>query len=59
LGCTRDHAEVSTGSIVSANYFDAIGVHPILGRGFEPGEDVGSNAHAVVVLSYDPEAISR
>src|SRR5205807_9705433 len=35
-----DHAEVTTGSIVSANYFSAIGVHPILGRGFEPGEDV-------------------
>ena len=48
-----DHAEVATGSIVSANYFDAIGVHPFLGRGFEPGEDVGSNDHAVVVISYD------
>lgn len=48
-----DHAEVTTGSIVSANYFDAIGVRPILGRGFQPGEDVGSNAHAVVVISYD------
>ena len=48
-----DHAEVATGSIVSANYFDAIGVHPILGRGFEPGEDVGNNAHSVVVISYD------
>src|SRR5260370_2870109 len=36
-----DRAEVTTGSIVSANYFDAIGVHPILGRGFEPGEDAG------------------
>src|SRR6204780_1357409 len=48
-----DHAEVTTGSIVSANYFDAIGVRPILGRGFQPGEDVGSNAHPVVVISYD------
>lgn len=48
-----DHAEVTTGSIVSANYFDAIGVRPVLGRGFEPGEDVGSNAHPVVVISYD------
>ena len=48
-----DHAEVATGSIVSANYFDVIGVRPILGRGFQPGEDVGSNAHAVVVISYD------
>ena len=47
-----DRAEVTTGSIVSANYFDAIGVHPILGRGFEPGEDVGRNAHPVTVISY-------
>ncbi len=48
-----DHADVATGSIVSANYFDAIGVHPILGRGFEPGEDIGNNSHPVVVISYD------
>src|ERR1700722_11247800 len=47
-----DRAEVTTGSIVSANYFDAIGVHPILGRGFEPGEDSGSSAHPVTVISY-------
>jgi predicted permease len=45
-------AETTRGSIVSANYFDAIGVHPILGRGFEPDEDLGSNAHPVVVISY-------
>jgi macrolide transport system ATP-binding/permease protein len=47
-----DRAEVTTGSIVSANYFDAIGVHPILGRAFEPGEDSGRAAHPVVVISY-------
>jgi putative ABC transport system permease protein len=47
-----DRAERATGSIVSANYFDAIGVHPILGRGFEPGEDAGRNAHPVTVISY-------
>src|SRR3984893_18571467 len=47
-----DRAEVTTGSIVSANYFDEIGVHPILGRGFEPGEDAGRNAHPVTVISY-------
>jgi macrolide transport system ATP-binding/permease protein len=47
-----ERAEVTTGSIVSANYFDAIGVRPILGRGFEPGEDVGSDAHPVAVISY-------
>jgi macrolide transport system ATP-binding/permease protein len=63
-----DRAEVTTGSIVSANYFDAIGVHPILGRGFEPGEDVGRNAHPVTVISYqlwkgrfkgDPQIIGK
>src|SRR5258708_4074526 len=47
-----ERAESTTGSIVSANYFDAIGVHPILGRGFEPSEDTGRNAHPVVVISY-------
>src|SRR5467141_2410180 len=61
-------AEVTTGSIVSANYFDAIGVHPLLGRGFEPGEDSGRNAHPVAVISYqlwkgrfkgDPQIIGK
>ena len=47
-----ERAEITTGSIVSANYFDAIGVHPMFGRGFEPGEDVGSDAHPVAVISY-------
>jgi macrolide transport system ATP-binding/permease protein len=63
-----DRAEVTTGSIVSANYFDAIGVHPILGRGFEPQEEVGRNAHSVTVISYqlwrgrfkgDPQIIGK
>jgi predicted permease len=63
-----DHAETARGSIVSANYFDAIGLHPILGRGFEPGDDVGRNSHPVVVISYqmwrdrykgDPEIVGK
>jgi macrolide transport system ATP-binding/permease protein len=63
-----DHAETATGSIVSANYFNAIGVHPILGRGFEPAEDVGNDSHPVVVISYrlwrtrfkaDPQIIGK
>ena len=63
-----DHAETARGSIVSANYFDAIGVHPIFGRGFEPGEDVGNDSHPVVVISYqmwrdrykqDPEIVGE
>src|ERR1700674_994238 len=47
-----DRAERTTGSIVSDNYFDAIGVHPVLGRGFLPGEDQGQSAHPVAVISY-------
>src|SRR6266702_4095088 len=47
-----ERAERTIGSIVSANYFDAIGVHPILGRGFLPGEDTGQSAHPVAVISY-------
>src|SRR5258707_945055 len=47
-----DRAERTTGSIVSANYFDAIGVAPMLGRGFLPGEDQGQSGHPVAVISY-------
>ena len=47
-----DRAERVTGSLVSANYFHALGVHPVLGRGFEPGEEVGRNAHPVTVISH-------
>src|ERR1700693_6303729 len=63
-----DRAERTTGSIVSDNYFDALGVRPILGRGFEPGEDSGRNAHPVTVISYqlwkgrlngDPQIIGK
>jgi macrolide transport system ATP-binding/permease protein len=63
-----DRAERTIGSIVSANYFEALEVHPILGRGFEPGEDSGRNAHPVTVISYqlwqgrfkgDPQIIGK
>jgi putative ABC transport system permease protein len=47
-----DRAQRTTGSVVSANYFDALKVHPILGRGFEPAEDIGRNAHPVTVISF-------
>jgi len=47
-----DRAEKALGSVVSANYFSALGLHMALGRGFEPGENVGRNAHPVAVISY-------
>jgi len=47
-----DRAERATGGIVSANYFDVLGVRPILGRGFRPEEGSGRNAHPVTVISY-------
>jgi macrolide transport system ATP-binding/permease protein len=63
-----DRAERASGAIVSPNYFDALGVRPILGRGFRPEEGEGRNAHPVVVISYrawkdryggDPNIIGR
>jgi macrolide transport system ATP-binding/permease protein len=63
-----DRAEWASGGIVSANFFDALGVRPILGRGFRPEEGTGRNAHPVTVISYrtwkdhynlDPNIIGR
>ena len=63
-----DRAERASAGIVSANYFDALGVRPILGRGFRPEEGEGRNAHPVTVISYetwknrykgDPEVIGK
>jgi predicted permease len=53
LSAGGDRADRISGSVVSSNYFDAMGVHPILGRGFEPDEEVGRNSHPVVVISYE------
>lgn len=47
-----DRAERAVGQLVSANYFDALGVHPTLGRGFLPDEETGANAHPVTVISF-------
>src|SRR5438046_3235946 len=63
-----DRAERASMGIVSANYFGALGVRPILGRGFRSEEETGRNAHPVTVISYriwkdrynfDPNIIGR
>jgi putative ABC transport system permease protein len=63
-----DRAERASGGIVSANYFDALGVQPILGRGFRQEEGTGRNAYPVTVISYqtwkdrykgDPDIIGK
>src|SRR5262245_57865068 len=48
----QERAEVIWGERVSGNYFEVMGVKPILGRGFLPEEDRTQNIHPVVVISY-------
>ena len=38
--------------VVSGNYFDVLGVRPVLGRGFAPNEDVHGSPVHVVLLSH-------
>lgn len=56
------------GLLVSANYFDAVGVRPARGRFFLPEEDENPGAHPVAVVSYrfwrdrldaDPAVLAR
>ncbi|HZP22328.1 MAG TPA: ABC transporter permease [Terriglobales bacterium] len=64
---TKDDSEIVLGAIVTANYFDLLGVKPFLGRLFIAADDqVG--AAPVVVLSYpawrerfaaDPELVGK
>jgi predicted permease len=48
----RERAEVIWGELVSGNYFEVMGVKPILGRGFLPEEDRTQNTHPVAVISH-------
>ena len=45
-------SEIVIGEIVSDNYFQTLGVRPVLGRAFLPEEFVGQGAHPVAVISY-------
>src|SRR5262249_382801 len=49
----KSRAEIAWGELVSANYFDVLGVKPILGRGFLPEEERTQGTHPVVVISHE------
>jgi len=55
VGLTRSGGEKPTryqGSLVTANYFDVLGVRAVLGRTFWPDEDKHPGGDTVAVLSY-------
>lgn len=45
-------AHTKDGQMVSANYFDVIGISPVLGRAFVPEESQVPGRNAVVILSH-------
>lgn len=47
-----DQTDLLSGSIVSGNFFDVLGVRTALGRTFLPEEDRTPNTHPVAVISY-------
>lgn len=56
------------GALTSANYFDVLGIHPVLGRGFQPKDEAKPGGAPVVVISYamwqsrfasDPSVVGR
>ncbi len=51
LGSTGVADRVS-GSLVSGNFFNVLGVNPAAGRLFQPSDDLTVGAHPVVVLSH-------
>jgi putative ABC transport system permease protein len=48
----NDSAERVKSGVVSANFFDVLGVRPLMGRTFVAGDD-SPNADPVIVLSYN------
>jgi predicted permease len=61
-----DQARMTTGAVVSANYFDVLGVRPAMGRFFQPGEDEGGETVAVLAdglwqreFGADPAILGR
>jgi predicted permease len=60
--------EVITGQVVTGNFFNVLGVKPVLGRTFNPDDDQAPGSHPVAILSYrawqrrfagDPEILGK
>jgi len=49
---SRGQTERGSGELVTGNYFDVLGVRPVLGRVLSPADDDVQGAHPVVVLSH-------
>src|SRR6185295_893033 len=49
---SEEQTEQISGSIVSGNFFDALGVRAALGRTFLPEEDRTPGTHPVTVISH-------
>jgi putative ABC transport system permease protein len=49
LGASGGEPERVIQSLVSANFFDVVGVQPARGRAFQPGEDQAGREHEVVL----------
>jgi len=68
LAVGDDELSWTYGQIVSANFFDLLGVRPVLGRGFQIGEDTVPGGNPIVVISErlwrqrfasDPQIVGR
>jgi predicted permease len=49
----HDQAENENAEIVSGNYFNVLGLHPVVGRLFTDADDTAKDANPVAVLAYD------
>ena len=49
LGASRGEPERVIQSLVTANFFDVVGVQPARGRAFQPGEDQAGREHEVIL----------
>jgi predicted permease len=46
-------AERVAGELVSGNFFDVLGVRPLVGRLFRPDDDKTPGGHPIAILAYD------